>query len=446
MAKFDYVALDSRGQESRGVLDAASTNEAVAALRKSGYFPTSVTEAGKGGGVAVAAVAVKAAGKGSGATAVAAVAVAPKAKAKAKGQGSTLFKKTKVDGKLLMVFTRQLATLIDAGLPLLKSLDVLGKQEKDPVLKNIITTIAEGVQGGSTFSETLGSHPKAFNRLYVNMVKAGELGGVLEIVLNRLAEFQEKAQKLRNKVKSAMTYPVIVLSIAMLILVFLLAFIVPKFKQIFSDLLGPGKPLPALTEFIMNLSANIVSNWYIVLGLIIALTIGWKVFSSSPKGRVMLDKLALKLPLFGDLTRKSSISRFSRTLGTLVTSGVPILQALIITRETAGNSVIADAVTKVHDAVKEGESIVTPLEACGVFPPMVISMVDVGEETGQLPDMLLKVADVFDDEVDNTVDALTSLLEPLMIVFLAVVVGTIVIALFLPMVDLLKNMGNQTGG
>ncbi len=442
MAKFDYVALDSSGQESRGVLDASSTNDAVALLRKSGYFPTSVTAAGKGGGgAAVAAVAVKATG---GATAVAAA--VPKGKAKAKGGEIKLFAKTTVDGKVLMIFTRQLATLIDAGLPLLRSLDVLGKQEKDPVLKKIISSISEGVQGGSTFSETLGGHPKVFNRLYINMVKAGERGGVLEIVLNRLAEFQEKAQKLRNKVKSAMTYPVIVLSIAMLILVFLLAFIVPKFKEIFSDLLGPNKPLPALTEVIMNLSANIVANWYIVISVIIALVIGWKAFSSSPKGQVILDKLALKLPLFGDLTSKSSISRFSRTLGTLVTSGVPILQALLITRETAGNSVIADAVTKVHDAVKEGESIVTPLEACGVFPPMVISMVDVGEETGQLPDMLLKVADVFDDEVDNTVDALTSLLEPLMIVFLAVVVGTIVIALFLPMVDLLKNMGNQTAG
>jgi type IV pilus assembly protein PilC len=446
MAKFDYVALDSRGQETRGVIDASSTNEAVASLRKSGYFPTSVTEAGKGGGAAVAVAQVVVKGSGGGAAPAGAAAPKSKGKVKAQAKGVKLFEKTTVDGKVLMIFTRQLATLIDAGLPLLKSLDVLGKQEKDPVLKKIIGSIAEGVQGGSTFSETLGSHPKVFNRLYMNMVKAGELGGVLEIVLNRLAEFQEKAQKLRNKVKSAMTYPVIVLSIAMLILVFLLAFIVPKFKEIFSDLLGPNKPLPALTEVIMNLSANIVANWYIVLGAVVSLVIGWKVFSSSAKGRVILDQLSLKIPLFGDLTRKSSISRFSRTLGTLVTSGVPILQALTITKETAGNSVIADAVVKVHDAVKEGESIVTPMEACGVFPPMVISMVDVGEETGQLPDMLLKVADVFDDEVDNTVDALTSLLEPLMIVFLAVIVGTIVIALFLPMVDLLKNMGNQTGG
>ncbi len=439
MPKFEYVALDAAGQEARGVMDAASTNEAVALLRKSGFFPTSVTEAGKSAAVAVAKSA-----KSSGAAVAVAVA-APKVKAKAKGEGIKFFEKTTVEGKVLMIFTRQLATLIDAGLPLLRGLDVLGKQEKDPVLKKVITSISEGVQGGGTFSESLASHPKVFNRLYVNMVKAGELGGVLEIVLNRLAEFQEKAQKLRNKVVSAMTYPVIVLSIAVIILIFLLAFIVPKFEQIFKDLLG-NKPLPDLTRFIMGLSGSIVSNWYIVLGVVIAAAAGWKVFSSSAKGRVILDQLALKLPLFGDLTRKSSISRFSRTLGTLVTSGVPILQALTITRETAGNSVIMDAVTKVHDAVKEGESIVTPLEASGVFPPMVISMVDVGEETGQLPDMLLKVADVFDDEVDNTVDALTSLMEPLMIVFLALVVGTIVIALFLPMVDLLKNMSAPGGG
>ncbi len=440
MAKFDYVAFDASGQETRGVLDAASQNDAVAALRKSGFSPLSVTAAGRGGGggVATAEKASKSAEKAAPAE------KAAKAKAKPKGGGIKFFEKTKVDGKVLMIFTRQLATLIDAGLPLLRGLDVLGKQEKDPVLKKIIASIAEGVQGGGTFSEALAQHPKVFNRLYINMVKAGELGGVLEVVLNRLAEFQEKAQKLKNKVVSAMTYPVIVLGIAMIILVFLLAFIVPKFEQIFKDLLG-NKPLPDLTRIIMGLSGNIVANWYIVVSAVIAIAVAWKTFSSSAKGRIIMDQMALKLPLFGDLTSKSSISRFSRTLGTLVTSGVPILQALLITRETAGNSVVADAVTKVHDAVKEGESIVTPMEACGVFPPMVISMVDVGEETGQLPDMLLKVADVFDDEVDNTVDALTSLLEPLMIVFLAVIVGTIVIALFLPMVDLLKNMSAPGG-
>jgi type IV pilus assembly protein PilC len=429
MAKFDYVALDSRGQETRGSIDAGSPGEASAALRKNGLFATSVTASNKSSGASAAP------GKDA--------APAAKGGAKKKGGGFKLFAKTSVDSKLLMIFTRQLATLIDAGLPLLKGLEVLGKQEKDEVLRRIILNLSESVQGGSTFSESLGQHPRVFSRLFVNMVKAGELGGVLEVVLNRLAEFQEKAQKLKNKVVSAMTYPVIVLGIAMLILVFLLTFIVPKFEQIFKDLLG-NKPLPDLTRFVMNLSATAVSNWYILVLIAIGGVVGWKSLNSSEKGRVLIDKTVLKLPLFGDLMRKSSISRFTRTLGTLVTSGVPILQALLITRETAGNSIVAEAVMKVHDAVKEGESIVTPLEASGVFPAMVISMVDVGEETGQLPDMLLKIAEVYDDEVDSTVDALTALLEPLMIVFLAVVVGTIVVALFMPMVELLKNMGNAT--
>jgi type IV pilus assembly protein PilC len=429
MAKFDYVALDSRGQETRGSIDAGSPGEASAALRKNGLFATSVTASNKSSGASAAP------GKDA--------APAAKGGAKKKGGGFKLFAKTSVDSKLLMIFTRQLATLIDAGLPLLKGLEVLGKQEKDEVLRRIILNLSESVQGGSTFSESLGQHPRVFSRLFVNMVKAGELGGVLEVVLNRLAEFQEKAQKLKNKVVSAMTYPVIVLGIAMLILVFLLTFIVPKFEQIFKDLLG-NKPLPDLTRFVVNLSATAVSNWYILVLIAIGGVVGWKSLNSSEKGRVLIDKTVLKLPLFGDLMRKSSISRFTRTLGTLVTSGVPILQALLITRETAGNSIVAEAVMKVHDAVKEGESIVTPLEASGVFPAMVISMVDVGEETGQLPDMLLKIAEVYDDEVDSTVDALTALLEPLMIVFLAVVVGTIVVALFMPMVELLKNMGNAT--
>ncbi len=342
-----------------------------------------------------------------------------------------------------MFFPRQLATLIDAGLPLLRGLTVLGKQEKDLVLKSTIAQLADAVQGGSTFSESMAQHPKIFNKLYVNMVKAGELGGVLELVLNRLAEFQEKAQKIKNKVVAAMAYPVIVLVIAMLILVFLLAFIVPKFEQIFNDMLA-GKPLPALTRYVIAASNGMQTYWYYIIGAIFVIIFGYKMIANSPKGRVALDKIMLKAPLFGDLTRKSSISRFSRTLGTLVTSGVPILQALNITRDTAGNAIIADAVTKVHDAVKEGESIVQPLEASGVFPPMVISMVDVGEETGQLPEMLLKIAEVYDDEVDNAVEGLTSLLEPIMIVFLALIVGTIVIALFMPLIEVIKGMQNTS--
>lgn len=430
--KFEYIALDARGQESRGVIEAGNPNDVVGQLRQAGFFPTSVVEEGKGG-------AIKTAKKG-------AKAVTAKAAADPnKKPGITLFQRKTVPSKILMIFTRQLATLIDAGLPLLRGLTVLAKQEKDLVLKGTINALSDSVQGGSTFSESMAQHPKIFNKLYINMVKAGELGGVLELVLNRLAEFQEKAQKIKNKIKSAMAYPVIVLIIAILIMMFLLAFIVPKFQQIFNDMLA-GKPLPFLTVMVINASNTVQTNWYYIVGAVILIVAAYKTTANSVKGRIFLDRVALRAPLFGDLTRKSAISRFSRTLGTLVTSGVPILQALNITRDTAGNAIIADAVTKVHDAVKEGESIVAPLEASGVFPPMVISMVDVGEETGQLPEMLLKIAEVYDDEVDNAVEGLTSLLEPIMIVFLALIVGTIVIALFMPLIEVIKGMQGGEGG
>ncbi len=431
MARFDYIALDARGQESRGVIDAASSNDAVGQLRQAGFFPTNVSEEGKGG-------APKQSKKSQQAIKAAA---APKAKS----GGISFFQRKTVSGKVLMIFTRQLATLIDAGLPLLRGLTVLAKQERDLVLRNTINALADAVQGGSTFSESMAQHPRIFNKLYINMVKAGELGGVLELVLQRLAEFQEKAQKVKNKVIAAMAYPVIVLMIAMLIMLFLLTFIVPKFEAIFKDMLG-NKALPPITELVIGASNLIKTNWYFLIAGVILIVISYRLTAANPKGRQMLDRLALKIPLFGDLSRKSAISRFSRTLGTLVTSGVPILQALNITKETAGNAVVAEAITKVHDAVKEGESIVQPLEASGVFPPMVISMVDVGEETGQLPEMLLKIAEVYDDEVDNEVEGLTSLLEPIMIVLLALIVGTIVIALFMPLISIIQGMQNGANG
>jgi type IV pilus assembly protein PilC len=428
MPRYTYVALDARGQEASGVIEAESQNDAVGQLRQAGYFPKAIAEEGKGG---KAAKALKAATR-----------QVPAAK-KQVSVSVPFFERKTVKGKTLMIFTRQLATLIDAGLPLLRGLTVLAKQEPDPVLRKVIVNLAETVQGGGTFSESLAGHPRIFSKLYVNMVKAGELGGVLELVLLRLAEFQEKAQKIKNKVVSAMFYPIIVLLIAILIMGFLLVFIVPKFEAIFADMLG-GKPLPALTQFVIGASSFVKSNIFIIIGAIIGLTLLLKLVAKTTKGAYILDSLKLRMPLFGNLTRKSSISRFSRTLGTLVTSGVPILQALTITRETAGNSVVANAITKVHDSVKEGESIVHPLEVSGVFPPMVISMIDVGEETGQLPEMLLKIAEVYDDEVDNAVSGLTSLLEPIMIVFLAVVVGTIVIALFLPLISIISGMQQQT--
>jgi type IV pilus assembly protein PilC len=432
MPRFTYVALDSRGQESTGLVEAASANDAIGQLRQAGYFPTNVYEEGKGGGpdgkVARKATQAKVVG-------------APKAKGMR--MEITLFQRKTVKSKTLMIFTRQLATLVDSGLPLLRGLNVLAKQERDSVLKKTINNLADGVQSGGTFSESLAQHPRIFNNLYVNMVKAGEVGGVLELVLSRLAEFQEKAAKIKSKVVAAMVYPIIVLTLAVGIMGFLLVFIVPKFEQIFHDMLG-DKPLPAITQFVIGISKFVQNHWLVLLGGIIAIIAGYKFANRTPRGRGVIDRIKLRVPLFGDVIRKTAISRFSRTLGTLVTSGVPILQALNITRETADNSVIATAITRVHDSVKEGESIVQPLEASGAFPPMVVSMIDVGEETGQLPDMLLKVADVYDEEVDNSVAAMTAALEPIMIVFLALVVGTIVIALFMPLISIISGLQQQT--
>jgi len=286
-------------------------------------------------------------------------------------------------------------------------------------------------------------HPKIFNDLFVNMVRAGEVGGVLELVLTRLSEFQEKAAKIRNKILAAMVYPIIVMTMAIGILCFLLVFIVPRFEVIFHDLLG-DKPLPPVTRFVLAVSDVMQHQGLFLFGAVVAIVVIYNFVGRTRRGRLAIDNLKLRMPLFGNLNRKTAISRFARTLGTLVTSGVPILQALNITRETAGNAAIALALARVHDCVKEGESIVQPLEASKQFPPMVVSMVDVGEETGKLPEMLLKVADVFDDEVDNAVAALTSMMEPIMIVFLAVIVGTIVLALFTPLISIITGLQQQT--
>jgi type IV pilus assembly protein PilC len=421
MPRYTYVALDSHGQESTGSMDSSSPSEALSRLRQTGYFPTSLREE----------------------------AVAPSEKNTGRAiktfrrNNIGLFQRKTVKPKTLMVFTRQLATLIDAGLPLLRSLNVVGKQERDSVLKNTIDLVAASIQSGSTFSDGLAQHPRLFNNLYISMVKAGEVGGVLELVLTRLAEFQEKAQKVKSKVIAAMVYPVIVLFLALIIMIVLLIFIVPKFETIFHDMLG-DKPLPTITLFVMGISDFMQTHWALLLALIGLIIATSNVMARTKRGRYVLDRTKLRAPIFGDLIRKGSVSRFSRTLGTLVTSGVPILQALNITRETAGNTVIARAIMEVHDSVKEGESIAQPLEASGAFPQMVVSMIDVGEETGQLPEMLLKIADVYDDEVDNSVAALTSLLEPIMIVLLALIVGTIVIALFMPLISIISGLQQQS--
>jgi len=429
MARFNYVALDTRGQEATGLVEAPSSNAAISQLRQAGYFPTSVIEE---------AISSPDGQEARDRAAKMARTTKPRAK-----KGIVLFQRKKVKSKILMIFTRQLATLIDSGLPLLRSLNVLEKQERDKVLKNTINKVADSVQSGSTFSDALALHPRIFNDLYVNMVKAGEVGGVLELVLTRLSEFQEKAAKIKNKIIAAMVYPGIVMTMAVAIMGFLLVFIVPRFEVIFHDLLG-DKPLPPVTRFVIGASDFAKNHGLVILGVVVAAVTLYKFIGRTRRGRLAIDTFKLRMPLFGNLNRKTAISRFARTLGTLVTSGVPILQALNITRETAGNAAIARAISHVHDSVKEGESIVQPLEASRVFPPMVVSMVDVGEETGKLPEMLLKVAEVYDDEVDNAVAALTSMLEPIMIVFLAVIVGTIVLALFTPLISIITGLQQQT--
>ena len=301
--------------------------------------------------------------------------------------------------------------------------------------------VALSIEGGSTFSEGLAQHPKVFNRLYVNMVKAGELGGVLEVVLSRLADFMEKAQKIKGKVIAAMFYPVAVLVVACAILTVLMVWVVPRFKDIFKDML-PGSQLPSFTRFVLGVSDAIAQHFIVTASCAVAFMILFFWFIRTRFGRRLFDKFKLNMPILGNVITKVAISRFTRTLGTLVSSGVPILQALTIVKETAGNVIIGNAVAAVHESVKEGETITAPLEASNVFPPMVVSMVDVGEQTGALPEMLMKIADNYDDEVDNAVAAMTSLLEPIMIVFLAVIVGSIVIALFLPLITLMDKVGD----
>lgn len=424
MAKFSYVALDSRGTEVSGDIDAESQTLALAKIREKGLFPTSVTDAAS--------------------TSKRAKTPARKSKASSGGGLKTEIKlpvlfKPRVKTKELMVFTRQMATLVDAGLPLVRAMQVLERQEKHPGLKKALGDMADSIQSGSTFAEALAQHPKIFNKLYVNMAKAGEVGGVLDQVLVRLAEFMEKAQKIKNKVVGAMVYPIVVLIMALGILTFLMIVIIPKFKDIFSELLE-GQALPGLTQFVMNASELMTTRlpFFIVgFGVFIFLM---KLLAKTVKGAYILDGLKLRMPVFGNLIRKTVVGRFTRTLGTLMSSGVPVLQALNIVRDTAGNEVIAKAVSQIHDAVKEGENMAPPIEASGVFPPMVVSMVQVGEETGELPEMLMKISDSYDDEVDNAVAGLTSVIEPLLIVFLALIVGTIVIALFLPLISIIGNL------
>jgi type IV pilus assembly protein PilC len=401
--------------ESRGTLDVSDQSEALRRIKEMGLFPTKVLAAGK--------------------PRQRGVPTQPRPKAAAgRRRLSMPVWGSGIRVATLTVFTRQLATLVEAGLPLLRGLRILEEQSESRPLRRIIGELALVIEGGSSFGEAVALHPRIFNRLYVNMVKAGELGGVLDVTLCRLADFMEKAQKIKGRVKAAMYYPCAVLGIAAIILTLLMTYVVPRFKEVFEGLLGGGR-MPPFTLFVLRLSEGVKSH--LLLGIVVATALGIAFLCGlrTGWGRWAFDQLKLVMPLVGPVFRKAAISRFSRTLGTLLGSGVPILQALTIVKETAGNVVVGAVISDVHQQVKEGEPIAPSLKVSGVFPAMVAGMVDVGEQTGALPEMLLKIADTYDDEVDNSVSAMTSLLEPIMIVFLAVIVGSIVIALFLPLVS-----------
>ena len=442
MATFQYIAKDASGNETRGQIEAGDRNSAIAAVRAQGLFPTALGEVKRA--ASTPAAAPKKAPKRGG------PAPAPAAK---KGGALNMelniklpnWMRGKIKTKVLTQFTRQLATLVNAGLPLMRGIEVLKRQMKDAQMKEALEGIGDNISAGGTFSESLTAYPKIFDNLYINMVKAGEAGGVLEVVLNRLAEFAEKAQKIKNKVKGAMIYPSVVLFAAIGITAFLLLTVIPKFELVFKDILG-GQELPAVTQFVMGMSNFVKENGLLVLGIIVSIVVAKKLVNKTEKGAYFFDKMRLKMPVIGALVSRTAIAQFTRTLGTLLSSGVPILQSLVIVRDTTANRVVRRAVQTVHDAVKEGESMTDPLASSGVFPPMVVSMVQVGEETGALPDMLTRIANTYDDEVDNAVAGLTAAIEPALIIFLAVVVGTIVIAMFLPMIKIISSVSGGAAG
>ena len=418
MPIFQFSAMDANGKERKGKREARSEEEVSSYLKEQGLFPTSIklftekTTAAKKKGPA------------------------EKKEFSLNMQiGASVIKK-----KQLTVVTRQLAILLDAGLPLIRSLRTLERQSRDVMVKTVLGKVAVSVEGGATFSESLAQHPKSFDKLYLNMVRAGEAAGKMEIILDRLASFMEKAARIMGKVKSALTYPCVVLGVALLITAGLMVFIVPKFEKIFADLLGEGTELPALTQVVIAISRWMQGNVLALVGIIIGIVVAFKLAIKTKQGRYAVDFAKYKMPLFGPIVSKTAISKFSRTLGTLMGSGVPVLSALQIVRDTAGNELVSNAVQQVHDAVKEGEPMAAPLAATKIFPEMVISMIEVGEETGKLAEMLNKIADTYDEEVDNAVGSLTSMIEPLMMVFLAVVVGGIVIALFSPMIKIMEKM------
>jgi len=427
MPNFNYTAVDARGAEKSGVLEAWDERQLTALLRQQGLFATEIE--------AVALNGPK--GRTKTGDAVSGKAIPGEDELRKEKFAPRRILSQGVRPRELAVFTRQLATLLRAGMPLLRGLETLGRQERKGSLRRVLDGLAEVIRSGGTLSEGMVRHPRTFDRLYINMVKAGEAGGVTDVVLDRLARFQEKSLQLKGKIGAALVYPLIVMGVAVVIVAGLMILVVPKFKQIFADMLK-GAPLPPLTQLVLTLSEMVRSHFLLVAGTGLIFWAGVAVFARTATGSLCLDHILIRLPFFGELFLKGIIGRFSRTLGTLLASGVPILPALVITRDTCGNGVVAGAITIVHDRVKEGASVARPLEETKAFPPMVTSMIDVGEHTGQMAEMLGKVADIYEDEVDNAVAGLSSLIEPIMILFLALVVGTIVIALFLPIIRIVQ--------
>ncbi len=423
MPTFAYTAMSTSGQEVKEEIEASSPDDAIAKIRAKKLFPTKVKE--------------KAAKKGL-------------KKGKADAPEALVAKRKMpisiggVPRKQLVLFTRQLSTLQDAGLPILRSLQILEDQNKPGLMKAIVGGVADEVEGGGTLSDAMSKYPKAFDKLYVNMINAGELGGVLDIILSRLADFMEKAAKIKKKVIGAMIYPAVVISIAVAIVSLIMIFVIPKFVQIFKDF---KVDLPGITVVLINISnwfAPPTNGWAYVLFSPVFLFLLIKLLRMSEGGKYAVDLVKLKIPILGSILAKSAIARFTRTLGTLISAGVPILDAINITKETCGNEVYSRAMVKVHDAIREGESMADPLRATKVCDALVVNMIDVGEETGDLDKMLIKVADNYDNDIDVLVGSLISILEPVMVVVLGLIVGFIVVALFSPMIALISAVSGPT--
>jgi len=414
MPIFQYTALDAAGNEVKAEIEALSNKEAISKIRNKGLFPTKVKAHGE----------------------------AKKVKASKEAAPKRRKKTGKVKTKQVCQFARQLSTLQDAGLAILRSLRILEEQQKKGRLRTIIGYVADDIEGGSTLSESLAKHPKCFNRLFVNMVAAGEVGGVLDIILSRLADFMEKAQRLAAKIKGAMVYPVVVMCVALTIVMGLMIFIIPTFAEVLNDMSDGQRGLPWLTQTLLNISGWLTARYglnalmVVLTPFVIVATL--KLIRQFKYGRYGLDTVKLHVPIVGKLVYKTSVARWTRTLGTLIGAGVPILEAINITKETAGNEVYAAVLNKIHHAIRQGDTFANPLRQSKKVDSMVVNMIDVGEETGDMDKMLEKIANNFDEEADVLVGSLMSMLEPVMIVCLGGMVGTIVIAMFLPMIKLME--------